>query len=256
MLKSGGELKRALSTPVLMAYGVGTILGAGIYALIGKISGMAGYLTPLAFLAAAFIAFLTALSYAELGSRFPKAAGEAIYVFEGFSSKHLGALAGFLVIISGVVSSAALAVGFMGYFGELMNVPAPLVLFGVVLVLGGIATIGVIEAVWLVVGVTVIEVAGLVYILAVGWDGVGLYFENVSHYVDTMDGLPIFGLFSGMILSIYAYIGFEDMANMAEETKEPRKALGVAILGALLITTVLYLLVSMVSLGHLTPDEL
>jgi len=256
MLKSGGELKRTLTAPVLTIYGVGTILGAGIYALIGKISGMAGYFAPLSFLGAALVAFLTALSYAELSSRFPKAAGEAVYVFEGFSSKHLGALAGVLVIISGVVSSAALSVGFMGYFGELLDVPSPVVLIAVVLFLGFIAASGVKQAVGLVIAVTAVEVGGLFYILAVGWDGIGQYITHVGDYVGSAKGVPVFGLLSGMILSIYAYIGFEDMANMAEETKEPRKTLGVSILAALLITTILYLLVAMVSLGYLTPDEL
>lgn len=101
-------LKRALSLPQLVLYGLGTTIGAGIYALVGELAGLAGYGALASFLLAALMAALTALSFAELSSRFPYAAGAAVYVREGFASSSLSTLVGVLVIGAGLVSAAAL----------------------------------------------------------------------------------------------------------------------------------------------------
>ena len=110
------SLKRSLALPLLMLYGLGTTLGAGIYVLIGKVAGSAGIYVPVSFLVALGLVTATALSFAELSARYPKSAGEAIYVFEGFHRRHLSTLAGPLVVFAALVSSAALANGFVGYF--------------------------------------------------------------------------------------------------------------------------------------------
>ena len=111
------ELKRALNLAFLTLYGLGTILGAGIYVLVGKVAGLAGLYAPVAFLVAAVVTALTAFSYAELSARYPRSAGEAVYVQEGFGVRPLSVAVGILLVLSGLVSSATLANGFVGYLG-------------------------------------------------------------------------------------------------------------------------------------------
>ena len=111
-------LKRVITLPLLVFYGVGTILGAGIYALIGKIAGLSGIYAPFSFLLSALIASFVAFSYAELSSRYPQSAGEAVYVYEAFSRRWLATLVGWGIVITGIVSSAVMARGFHGYLNE------------------------------------------------------------------------------------------------------------------------------------------
>jgi len=108
-------LKRSLSLPLVTFYGLGNILGAGIYVLVGKVAGEAGYWAPLAFLLASLVAGISAFTYAELSARYPVSAGEAVYLYEGFHSRGLSQLVGVLIVLSGSVSAAALAHGFSGY---------------------------------------------------------------------------------------------------------------------------------------------
>ena len=105
-------------------YGIGTILGAGIYALIGKIVGVAGELAPISFLGSALLAGLTGFSYSQLVKRYPKSAGEAEYVYQGFKSPFLAYIIGWLVATTGVVSAATLTAGFVGYFQVFMDLPS------------------------------------------------------------------------------------------------------------------------------------
>lgn len=112
---SSSELRRSLSLPLVTFYGIGTILGAGIYVLVGKVAGIAGMLTPLAFLVAALIAGFSAFSYAELAARLPKSASEAVYAQAGFGRASLSRLIGLLIVLVGVVSGATLMHGFAGY---------------------------------------------------------------------------------------------------------------------------------------------
>ena len=111
-------LRRTLSLSLLTFYGLGTIIGAGIYVLIGKIAGVAGLYTPVAFLIAAAAAFLTAFTYAELSARFPKSAGEALYVARGFDKRQLSIAVGLMVVASGLISAATIANGFVGYLNR------------------------------------------------------------------------------------------------------------------------------------------
>ncbi|MFI4897242.1 MAG: amino acid transporter, partial [Phycisphaerales bacterium JB059] len=101
-----GRLRRVLSLPTLTLYGLGTMVGGGFYALVGKVAGEAGSLAPLAFLVSAIVALLSALSYAELASRFPVSACEARYIREGLGRSWLSRAAGWGVALTGVVSAA------------------------------------------------------------------------------------------------------------------------------------------------------
>ena len=132
-------LKRCISLPLLTFYGLGNILGAGIYVLVGKVAGVAGLFAPLAFLLAALVAGFTALAYAELAARFPVSAGEAAYVQQGFGWTPLARLVGLLVLLVGVVSSATLARGFVAYLQVFVTLPEWLALSLLATALGGLA---------------------------------------------------------------------------------------------------------------------
>jgi len=161
------ELKRALNLAFLTFYGLGTILGAGIYVLVGKVAGIAGLYAPVAFLVAAVVAAMTALSYAELASRFPRSAGEAIYVQEGFGVRALSIVVGLLLVLSGLVSSATLANGFVGYFEVFVDAPRWLVITLLVAALSALAVWGIAASAIAAAVATLIEIAGLVLIVAV-----------------------------------------------------------------------------------------
>jgi len=136
-------LKRALSLPVITFYGLGTIIGAGIYVLVGEVAGKAGMLAPLAFVVAACIAALTAFSYAELSARYPRSAGEAVYVHSAFGRRWLTAATGWAVVSTGLVSAATITRGFYGYLDLFVTVPPWLAITVCTLCLGLIASWGI-----------------------------------------------------------------------------------------------------------------
>ena len=110
------QLKRSLNLPLLTLYGLGNILGAGIYVLIGKVSALADLFTPIAFLVASLLVATTAFTYSELSSRYPRSAGEALYLFKAFGVKQLSIVIGVLIVITGVLSASTITTGFVGYF--------------------------------------------------------------------------------------------------------------------------------------------
>ena len=152
-------LKRSLSLTMLVLYGLGTTIGAGIYALIGEIAGVAGYLAPFSFLVAALLAGVTALGFAELAARFPRAAGEALYVREGVGSTTLSTFTGLLVVLAGLVSAAAMINGFVGYLHQFMQTDRAVVIVVVTLTLGAAAAWGIAESVLIASLITLVEVA-------------------------------------------------------------------------------------------------
>ena len=157
-------LDRSLSLTQMVLYGLGTTVGAGIYALIGEIANVAGSLAPWSFLLAAMLAGFTALSFAQLSARFPRAAGAALYVERGLDSASLARLVGILVIFAGTVSSAALLNGFVGYLHAFLEVPRSVAITGAGLILIGIAAWGIAESVWIAGIISIVEVLGLLWI--------------------------------------------------------------------------------------------
>ena len=121
------ELIRTLSLPMLIFYGIGTILGAGIYVLVGKVAGEAGFYTPFSFIFASLLAAFSAFSYAELAARFPGSAGEAIYIEEGFGIMKFSILVGLMIVVMGIISTATLAHGFVGYLKVFIDLPETLI---------------------------------------------------------------------------------------------------------------------------------
>jgi len=241
------QLRRTLSLPMMTLYGVGTTVGAGIYVLVGKVAGAAGLLAPVSFVLAALLAAFSALSFAELSSRFPRSAGEALYVSEGLGARRLGTIVGLLVVLSGIVSSATISIGAAGYLNTLVVVPDTPVIVGIILLLGAIAVWGIREAVTIAAVLTLIEVAGLLLIVWVGRDAFGAIPEAVSAQPPIFDLVVLGGVASGVVLAFFAFIGFEDMVNVAEEIRDVRRTLPRAIILTLVITTVIYLVVSLVA---------
>jgi len=249
-------LKRSLSLSLLTFYGLGTIVGAGIYVLVAKVAGQAGLYAPLSFLLAALLATFTGFSYAELSARFPKSAGEAVYVQEGLQRRELSLLVGILIIITGVVSGATIVKGFVGYLHVFVQVPDALAITLVVLALGALAVWGITESVAAATAITLVEVGGLLFIVAVGGDSLATLPDRWRELLPPADAAVWQGILLGAFLAFYAFIGFEDMVNVAEEVRDPVKTLPRAILLALGASTVLYILVALVAVLAMPPAEL
>jgi amino acid transporter len=256
MNSTGPELKRSLSLSLLTLYGLGNILGAGIYVLIGKVVATAGIFTPWSFLIASIIAGLTAFTYAELSSRYPLSAGEAVYLQAGFERKLLSAGTGILIILAGIVSAAAIARGFVGYFQQFWSLPAPLVISLLVISLGSLAIWGIVESVLVAALFTLAEMLGLAIIIWVALpDSAALEASFTAMATPTEFG-EWNGILLGGILAFFAYIGFEDMVNVAEEVRDPVRNMPFAILIALVVSTLLYMAVALVAIASGPIDEL
>ena len=193
-------------------------------------------------------ALVTGLSFAELVSRFHDSAGEVRYVSAGFNNALLAKITGVLVIITGAVSAATLAVATVGFLQDVVQVPRIPAIVILVLIMGAIAAWGIGKSVAVVAVITVIEVGALIYAATVA-EG------DLVHLIDTWEdfvppfSIPVWtGIFSGAFLAFYAFIGFEDMVNMAEEVKDPRSTVPIAIIISVLITIALYFVVSLIAL--------
>ena len=251
------ELRRTLGLGLLLLYGLGVTVGAGIYVLVGTAATRAGVHAPVAFLISAAVMALSAGSFAELSSRFPVAAGEAAYVEAGLRSKHLTRLVGLLVAVAGVVAAAAISQGAAGYVGLILPGPPWLLVAAIVVGMGLVAAWGIREAVALAALMTVIEIGGLLTIVAAG------FWRNPSMLADlplAVQGLgaaaPWPGILSASLIAFFAFIGFEGMVNVAEEVKRPEQTLPLAIAATILVTTVLYILVVWVIIRSVAADDL
>lgn len=247
-------LKRDLTFPLVLFFGLGNIIGAGIYVLTGEVAGLAGVFAPLSFLIAAGTAALTAFSYAELSARYPKAAGDALYVFRGFRQRWLAAAVGYLIVFSGIVSAAAIAHGFSGYVRALADLPAEALTVGILLFLGAAAGLRVGFSLGIVAALTILELLGLVVVIASASFGAPIL-ENLGT-ITVPDQVVAPGILAGAFLAFYAFIGFEDMVNLAEETRNPTRTMPRALLTALAVATVLYGLTVTVAVGSVPAQEL
>jgi amino acid transporter len=255
-MAQAAELKRSLSLVQITLYGLGTILGAGIYVLVGKVAGLAGLYAPVSFVVAAALAALTGMSYAELSARYPRSAGEAVYVQEGLRRRWLSVLVGLLIILTGVVSAATIANGFVGYLHVFVPVPDWIAITLLVLLLGALAAWGISESVMAASVITLVEVGGLILVLLVAGDSLGELPARLPELIPPVDVGVWHGILLGAFIAFYAFIGFEDMVNVAEEVKNPTRILPLAIIIVIVVSTILYLLVSLVAVLALPPAEL
>ncbi|MFL0798147.1 MAG: amino acid permease [Cellvibrionaceae bacterium] len=253
---SDTRLKRSIGLPLITLYGLGTILGAGIYVLVGKVAGSAGLLAPLSFLMAALVAGATALSYAQLVVLFPKTAAEAVYVQQGFQIKKLSALIGWMLVVTAMVSSATLTKGFLGYLSVFIELPNMVGVPLVVIILGFFALWGISESLWLSALMTLLEIGGLLLVVILQREHFAAPPLPLSDYFVPISWADMTGIFAGAFLAFYAFIGFEDMVNVAEEVKEPSKTMPRAIALAVIISTALYMLISWVAVMAMPLDKL
>ncbi len=249
------RLKRSITLPMVILYGLGTIIGAGIFVLIGEVAGIAGIYTPFAFLVASIIAGLTAFSYAELSSRFPKSAGEAIYLEEVFHYPWLSVGTGGAVAVIGVISAATITNGAVGYIRLFIDLPPWLIILLLVAGLALLAAWGISESVAVAAFTTAITIIGLLAVIAINGDSLVSVPKRLPELIP--HGAEVWGLilFGGFI-AFYAFIGFEDMINIAEEVRKPSRNMPLAIVLTLAITTILYLLVSLAAVLSHEPELL
>ena len=245
-------LRRRLNLPLLVLYGTGITIGAGIYVLIGAVAKHAGGAAPWSFVLAALVMALTVASYAELATRYPVSAGEAAYVRAAFNSRLASTVTGLLTIVIGVVSSATVTLGAAGYIEQLAALPHTVIIVTVIVVLAAVAAWGILESVLLASLFTLIEAGALIAIIVAGLHA-GVPIE--STFV-----LPRPAQFSGIafasLLAFFAFIGFEDLANVVEEVRVPHRDIPRAMALTLVITTVLYLAVAAIAVSAVAPERL
>ena len=236
-------LRRTLSLPLITLYGLGVTIGAGIYVLVGETVLMAGTFAPISFLLAALVVGFTAFSYAEFATRMPVSAGAAAYVSAGLRSKHLSLFVGLAVALSGIISAAAVSIGAAGYLAELVGGNPEFLTLCIVLSMGLLAWWGISQSVTAAATITVLEIGGLV--LVIFWaffmaEPLGVFDPTELPEIGTAEWR---GIWAAAFLAFFAFVGFEDIVNIAEEAKDPVRLLPRAIILTLLITTLLYVAV-------------
>lgn len=250
------HLKRAVGPVLLSLYGIGVTIGAGIYVLVGEVAGVAGMAAPVAFLLAGILAGLSALSYAELATQFPRAGGEATYVNAAFKLGWLTTAVGVLVAFSGITSSAAVLLGFVGYLNEIVPVPGWLALTGALGALAAITFWGVSQSMTVVAVTTLVEIGGLALVIGAGAPALAELPVALPDMWPGLEGVVWLAVLSSSVLAFFAFIGFEDIVNMAEEVRQPRRTLPIAIIVTLIVSTLLYVVLTLVALLSVGAERL
>lgn len=239
------SLKKTLTTPLLYFFILGDVLGAGVYVLVGQVAADSGGAVWAPLVAALCLALLTASSYAELVTKYPRAGGSSHYATLAFGP-FTGFLAGFCMLAAGIVSVAALARGFGGdYLAEFVTLPITLVLIVFLVALALLNARGISESTRANVVATVIEVSGLLLVIGLGCWIVLRGDGDLGRLTDlgTASEGPAAALFSGAVLAYYSFVGFETSVNVAEETRDPRRSYPRALYGALTTAGAVYVLV-------------
>ncbi|MEV6397586.1 APC family permease [Streptomyces sp. NPDC051907] len=246
-------LKRAIGPKLLILFVIGDILGTGIYATTGKVAGKVGGALWLPFVIGFVVAVLTAASYVELVGKYPKAAGAALYTQKAFKVPFLTFIVAFMVMCSGLSSASAAARAFSGdYLAEFTDaVPPTLVAILFILALAALNLRGVSESVKTNVVLTLVELTGLAIILGIGaWavlsgDGQA---SRLGEFESSGTGFALMtSILGATALGFFAFVGFEDSVNMAEETKDPVRSFPKAIFLGVGVTGTIYVLVALVS---------
>ncbi|MHB1080581.1 MAG: APC family permease [Prosthecobacter sp.] len=255
-------LQRTIGGWQVMFYGLGSMLGAGIYALIGRAADSLGNAVWLAFLTAMIAAMLTGLSYACVGSRYARAGGAAYVTQHGLHKPLLSYVVGIAVMMSGLTSMAtgsqAIAEQLEKAFGFALDIK--LVAIGIVFLVGCVIYRGLRESMWLNVLCTVVEASGLLFIIAVGaryWGGVN-YLETAKDTVagGAGSGITLALVMQGAVLTFFSFIGFEDILNVSEEVKNPRKNVPFGLIGAMILATLIYMAVAITAVSVVPWREL
>jgi basic amino acid/polyamine antiporter, APA family len=244
---SGTSLHRTLGLVEVTAGGVGIIIGAGIYVLLGAATAHAGPLVWAAFLVAAVLSALTGLSYAELSSMFPSAAGEYEYTRHA-APEWVAFVVGWTMIVGLVVAAATVSMGFARYLGYFVNLDPRWTSLGLLGAVSGVAMLGVKQSARLTVGLSAVQVGGLVLVAAIGLPHMG--------DVDLFSGPGVSGVLGAAALVFFAFIGFDEVITLAEETRDPTRTVPRALLLALGLSTVLYVAVAVAAVSVLGAGPL
>ena len=245
------ELKRHMGLFQLTMYGVGLTLGAGIYVLIGEAAGFTGNSMWISFGLGAIVAMFAGVSYAELTTLFPRAAAEYVFVKNAFKSEFIGFLIGWLTVITSMIVGATVALGFGGYFAQFLDIPITISAILLLGLLSFVSFIGIKQSAWTNTIFALITIAGLGIIIFLGFT---IEVSEPVDYFDAPNGIT--GIILAFVLIFFAFIGFEDMANVAEEVKRPKRTLPRAIILSIIITAGIYILVSLSSIRVLNWEEL
>lgn len=258
-VEESSSLSKAIGPRLLLLFIIGDMLGTGIYVRVGAVAGEVGGAVWVSFLVAFILAGLTAFSYAELVTKYPGAAGAALYTNRAFRNPLFSFIVAFAVICSGLASAAAAARAFGGdYLAQFVSLPALLVAMLFVIVLSIINFIGISESFKVNLVLTLIELSGLLIIILIG--GIALFGGTAEparpfEFSAGEAGVPL-AILTGASVAFYALIGFEDSVNVAEETENPSRTFPLALFGGIAITGVVYLLVAFTATMVVSPERL
>ena len=251
------KLQRHIGLFALTLYGVGDILGSGIYGLVGKAAGQLGNFVWLAFLVSFLVALMTGLSYAGLGARYPRAAGSSFIIWKAFKNPFLAFVAGMATLASGLTSMGAAANIFSGYLNGMVEfIPIWAGMLGFAMLLAGIVFSGIQQSMWANAVCTVIEVTGLLLIICAGLPYLGQTNLFDLGSIPNAAALTPSLVLGGAVLTFYSFVGFEDLINVSEEVKKPKRTVPLALILSMLIASVIYMLVAVTAVSVLPADTL
>jgi amino acid transporter len=252
------RLARAVSGRLLYLFILGDVLGAGVYALVGEMAGEVGGAVWLPLLVALGLALLTAGSYAELVTKYPRAGGAAVFAERAFRRPVISFLVGFSMLAAGVTSAAGLSLAFAGdYFATFVDAPERLVAVLFLVAVAALNARGIRESLGANVAMTIIEVSGLVLIVVLAVVVLGRGDGDLGRVTQFADGTtPALAVLSGAILAYYSFVGFETSANVVEEVRDVRRVYPRALFGALLTAGVVYAAVGVAAVAVVEPETL
>jgi len=255
---SAPGLARTVTTTGLFLFILGDVLGAGVYVLAGEIAGIAGGALWVPLVVALLLALLSAGSYAKLATKYPRAGGSSHYATRAFGP-FAGFLVGFCMLSAGIVSVGTLALGFAGdYLAAFVSLPVALVVIVFLGLLAALNARGISESLGVNRVATIIEVSGLLLVIALGAIVVGRGEGDLGRLTElgTPENGPVAAVLAGTVLAFYSYVGFETSVNIAEEMKDPSRSYPRALFGALIVTGVVYALIGVVASAVVPTDEL
>lgn len=252
------RLHRAITGPLLFLFILGDVLGAGIYALVGVLANEVGGALWVPLVVALFLALLTAGSYAELVTKYPRAGGAAVYAERAYKKPIVSFLVGFSMLAAGMTSAAGLSLAFAGdYLGTFIDVPPVPIAMAFLVLVALLNARGIRESVRSNVVMTVIELTGLLIVIvavAVMFGAGNAQPERIGEFPE--GSVPAIAVLGGAVIAYYSFVGFEVSANIAEEIKDPTRVYPRALFGALATAGVMYILIGLASAAALPADEL
>ncbi|MCY7400109.1 MAG: APC family permease [Nocardioides sp.] len=253
-------LRRSITGTQLFFYTLGDVLGSGIYVLIGLVAAAVGGAFWIAFAAGVTVAAITGSAYAELVTKYPQAAGSSLYVQKAFGNRALTFLVTVSFLAASFAATGSLATGFASYFSELFDGGGPptlLVSLVFVALLLLVNYIGITESVVMNMIMTFVELSGLIIVMIIGITYIGQGNADFGTLTDiSVSGNPALAVLAGVALSFFAMTGFENTANVAEETIDPYKAFPRSLIGGMVVAGIVYVLVSMAAALTVPTDTL